>query len=48
MTKQVAIDVKNLTVGYGDYVLLHDANYEVIFLLLWAAAAAVRVVCCAY
>lgn len=29
MTKQVAIDVKNLTVGYGDYVLLHDANYQV-------------------
>lgn len=29
MKKQVAIDVRNLTVGYGDYVLLHDANYQV-------------------
>lgn len=29
MKKEVAIDVKNLTVGYGDYVLLHDANYQV-------------------
>jgi len=29
MKKQVAIDVRDLTVGYGDYVLLHDANYQV-------------------
>ncbi|MBQ8465842.1 MAG: ATP-binding cassette domain-containing protein [Alphaproteobacteria bacterium] len=29
MKKQVAIDVRNLTVGYGDYVLLHDADYQV-------------------
>ena len=29
MIKPVAIDVKDLTVGYGDYVLLHDADYQV-------------------
>ncbi len=29
MKKEVQIDVKDLTVGYGDYVLLHDANYQV-------------------
>ena len=29
MKKEVQIDVKYLTVGYGDYVLLHDANYQV-------------------
>ena len=29
MRKEVQIDVKDLTVGYGDYVLLHDANYQV-------------------
>ena len=29
MIKPVAIDVKDLNVGYGDYVLLHDANYQV-------------------
>ncbi len=29
MKKEVQIDVKGLTVGYGDYVLLHDANYQV-------------------
>ena len=29
MSKAVQIDVKDLTVGYGDYVLLHDANYQV-------------------
>ena len=29
MSKPVAIDVKGLSVGYGDYVLLHDADYEV-------------------
>ena len=29
MKKQVTIDVRNLTVGYGDYVLLHDASYQV-------------------
>ena len=29
MKKQVAIDVRNLTVRYGDYVLLHDADYQV-------------------
>lgn len=29
MTKAVKIDVNDLTVGYGDYVLLHDANYQV-------------------
>ena len=25
----IAIDVKDLSVGYGDYVLLHDADYQV-------------------
>lgn len=29
MKKEIAIDVKDLTVGYGDYILLHDANYQV-------------------
>ncbi len=29
MTKQVIIEAKDLSVGYGDYVLLHDANYQV-------------------
>ncbi len=29
MSKPVAIDVKGLSVGYGDYVLLHDADYQV-------------------
>ena len=29
MSKDVKIDVHNLTVGYGDYVLLHDADYQV-------------------
>jgi phospholipid/cholesterol/gamma-HCH transport system ATP-binding protein len=29
MKKEVQIDVKGLTVGYGDYVLLHDADYQV-------------------
>ena len=29
MIKPVAIDVKGLSVGYGDYVLLHDADYQV-------------------
>ena len=29
MKKEVQIDVKDLTVGYGDYVLLHDADYQV-------------------
>lgn len=29
MTKTPIITAKNLSVGYGDYVLLHDANYEV-------------------
>ncbi len=29
MSKPVAIDVKGLNVGYGDYVLLHDADYQV-------------------
>lgn len=29
MSEAVQIDVKDLTVGYGDYVLLHDANYQV-------------------
>lgn len=29
MSKEVKIDVKDLTVGYGDYVLLHDASYQV-------------------
>lgn len=29
MTKQIIIEAKDLTVGYGDYVLLHDADYQV-------------------
>jgi phospholipid/cholesterol/gamma-HCH transport system ATP-binding protein len=29
MSAPVAIDVKGLSVGYGDYVLLHDADYQV-------------------
>lgn len=29
MSASVAIDVKGLSVGYGDYVLLHDADYQV-------------------
>lgn len=29
MKKAVKIDVKDLTVGYGSYVLLHDADYQV-------------------
>ncbi len=29
MSKPVVIDVKGLSVGYGDYVLLHDADYQV-------------------
>lgn len=29
MKKEIAIDVRDLTVGYGDYVLLHDATYHV-------------------
>lgn len=29
MSEQIKIDVKDLTVGYGDYVLLHDATYQV-------------------
>lgn len=29
MKKEVAIEAKNLSVGYGDYVLLHDADYQV-------------------
>ncbi len=29
MNKNIAIDVRDLTVGYGDYVLLHDATYQV-------------------
>lgn len=29
MSKAVKIDVKDLTVGYGSYVLLHDADYQV-------------------
>lgn len=29
MNKDVIIQAKDLTVGYGDYVLLHDANYQV-------------------
>lgn len=29
MSKDVKIDVRGLTVGYGDYVLLHDADYQV-------------------
>jgi len=29
MIKDIAIEAKNLTVGYGDYVLLKDADYQV-------------------
>ena len=29
MTDKVVIKAENLTIGYGDYVLLHDADYEV-------------------
>ena len=29
MTEEIKIDVHNLSVGYGDYVLLHDADYQV-------------------
>ena len=29
MKKDIIIQAKDLTVGYGDYVLLHDANYQV-------------------
>ena len=29
MNKNIAIDVRDLTIGYGDYVLLHDASYQV-------------------
>ena len=29
MKKNIAIDVRDLTIGYGDYVLLHDATYQV-------------------
>ena len=29
MSKEVKIDVRDLTVGYGDYVLLKDASYQV-------------------
>ena len=29
MSSPVVIDVKGLSVGYGDYVLLHDADYQV-------------------
>jgi phospholipid/cholesterol/gamma-HCH transport system ATP-binding protein len=29
MKEQVIIKAENLSVGYGDYVLLHDADYEV-------------------
>ena len=29
MSEKIAIDVKDLTIGYGDYVLLHDADYQV-------------------
>lgn len=29
MNKEAAIEVKGLSVGYGDYVLLHDADYQV-------------------
>ena len=29
MNKNIAIDVRDLTVGYGDYILLHDATYQV-------------------
>lgn len=29
MSKPITIDAKGLSVGYGDYVLLHDADYQV-------------------
>ena len=29
MTNEAIIQVNNLTVGYGDYVLLHDANFQI-------------------
>ena len=29
MSKDIAIETKGLSVGYGDYVLLHDADYQV-------------------
>lgn len=29
MKKDIAIDVQNLTVGYGDFILLHNASYQV-------------------
>ncbi len=29
MTKEAIIQVNDLTIGYGDYVLLHDANFQV-------------------
>ena len=29
MTKEAIIRVNDLTIGYGDYVLLHDANFQV-------------------
>ena len=29
MNKPITIDAKGLSVGYGDYVLLHDADYQV-------------------
>ncbi|MBQ8480974.1 MAG: ATP-binding cassette domain-containing protein [Alphaproteobacteria bacterium] len=29
MSKEIAIEAKNLTVGYGDYVLLKNADYQV-------------------
>ena len=29
MNKETVIEAKNLSVGYGDYVLLHDADYQV-------------------
>ena len=29
MSKDVVIEAKDLTVGYGDYVLLHNADYQV-------------------
>lgn len=29
MSKEAVIEAKNLSVGYGDYVLLHDADYQV-------------------
>lgn len=29
MSKNIAIEAKGLNIGYGNYVLLHDANYQV-------------------